>query len=306
MLVIILLLTSMTALNIGSGLVLAKDLRQHPQECKAEPGNPVFQAIFCVFLYFFAAFGISDYAISTIVYTKTGWASIKKLPGTLNTQCLLPVFFTAVAYLLTTDTQLITLLPCMLAQMVGALLGPRLVHKLDERRLNQVLFLGLLLAGGFILANKLGLLQIGGQQLGLHGWRLAIAIPCFFGIGLLKAFGVGAFPPTMLLAFFLGLHPLVAYPLMMGASALSSPLAAGQFIRQGGYCRRLTLLASTFGLLGVGAAVLLVRNLNISLLQWVVAFVVLLAAADLFYSSWLLPYRQKTQPDHQCSKRSSR
>ncbi|MEG1661031.1 MAG: hypothetical protein RR332_00820, partial [Clostridiales bacterium] len=285
MTIMIVLISTMVLLNLGSGYILVKDLLSHLAEIKAEPGNPKLQALNAIFQYFFSTLGISDYAISTILYTKTGWVSPRKLPGTLNTQCMLPVFITGIAYMIHTKVELITIVPCLVAQMAGALIGPRFAIKINIRSLKKLLSCSLFLAGGFILATLLGWLNIGGDALGFHGYQLAIAIPCFFLFGFVKAFGVGCFPLTMLLVFFLGLHPLVAYPLMMGAGALSSPIVASQFIFYDSYARRLTLFTSTLGLIGVFSAVSLIHHLDITLLQWLIAFVVIFAAVDMFRSA---------------------
>jgi uncharacterized membrane protein YfcA len=54
-----------------------------------------------------------------------------------------------------------------------------------------------------------------------------------------------------------------------------------EFIRFGQYGRKITLFTSTFGIIGVLVAVYVVKSLNVSMLQWVIAAVVLYAGLDI-------------------------
>lgn len=74
------------------------DVLQHKEELKEEPGNPVAMAIVSFFMFFLSTFGISDFAIGSSLYPKAKWVSDKKLPGTLNTECVIPVAVMALAY----------------------------------------------------------------------------------------------------------------------------------------------------------------------------------------------------------------
>jgi len=271
----------------------------HWPETLREPGRLPWQALNSTIIYFLSAFGISDFAICTALYHKTGWAGPRKLPGTLNTQCAMPVLIYGISYLTGVEVDLITLLPCMAALTLGAYLSPRLAVRLPVRRIRQILVAGLLFAGSFILAGKLQLLPLSGGETGLSGIKLFIAPVCFFAIGALKAMGIGSYPLTMSVAFFLGLHPLVSYPIMMGGGALAAPVMMLRFVRMDAYMRRLTLLASTFGLAGAAVAVFVVKSLDISLLQWLVVAVVYYASADM-----LLQLRREARAERQAAEKS--
>ncbi len=54
------------------------------------------------------------------------------------------------------------------------------------------------------------------------------------------------------------------------------PVGGMEFVRLGQYARKITLFSSIFGILGVLAAVFIVKSLDTSMLQWVVAAVILL------------------------------
>ena len=85
----------------------------------------------------------------------------------------------------------------------------------------------------------------------------------------------------MATVYALGLNPGVAFPIMMGACTFSVPVGSMQFIKFDRYSRKMTLLTSTIGLIGVLIAVYIVKSLNVSMLQWVVAAVILYAAISM-------------------------
>src|SRR5690554_6725807 len=72
-------------------------------EAKKEPGNPIAMAISTFTMFLLSTFGISDFAIGTVLYSKLKWANAKILPGTLNTQCVIPVAVMALAYISSID-----------------------------------------------------------------------------------------------------------------------------------------------------------------------------------------------------------
>ena len=269
-------------LHIFSTTVLARDLRAHWPALLHEPGRLYVQAPVSFVLNFLSGLGVSDFAICTALYYKTGWAEPRKLPGTLNTQSALPVLIFAIAYVTTKGwVDVRTLLPLLVADVLGAYLSPKLTMGLPVRRIRQILAYGLLFAGCAILANKLHLLQLGGQAMSLHGFKLAAGMICYFLIGVLKAMGIASYPLSMTATFFLGLHPLVSYPLMMGGGALAAPLVLVRYIKLDGYMRKLTLLGSTVGVVGGFIAVFIVKSLNIDFLHWLVVAVVFYAATDM-------------------------
>src|SRR3990167_4731053 len=67
------------------------DLIQHREELRDDKGNKLLLAFSSAIIFFFSSFGICDFAVSTIFYRLKKLVSDKKLPGTLNTQCVIPV-----------------------------------------------------------------------------------------------------------------------------------------------------------------------------------------------------------------------
>ena len=82
----------------------------------------------------------------------------------------------------------------------------------------------------------------------------------------------------MATVYAMGLNPIVAFPVMMGACTFSVPVGSMQFVKFDSYSRKITLFASTFGVIGVFVAAYIVKSLDVSALQWLVVIVVLYSA----------------------------
>lgn len=135
----------------------------------------------------------------------------------------------------------------------------------------------------FILAGKFNLVPSGGDAVGLTGSKLIIAVVLLFIYGALNNVGIGSYAPTMATIYALGVNPAVAFPIMMGACTFSVPMGAMEFVRLGQYGRKITFFSSVFGIIGVLAAVFIVKSLNLSMIQWVVAAVVLYSGGSMLY-----------------------
>jgi len=277
MTMIALILTLIVIVNGIYAIRLLCDLIKHKYELKEERGHNLLLAISSPIIFFFSSFGISDFAISTILYRMKKLVSDKKLPGTLNTQCVIPVAVMALAFISVIKVDTVTLVVCIIAQIIGAYIGPRFVVKLSANTIRKFISVGLIIATLFILASKFNLIPSGGTAVGLSGTKLMIAAMCLFLFGALNNIGIGSYPLTMVTIYALGMNPAIAFPIMMGACAFSVPIGSMEFIKYGQYSRKITLFTSTFGALGVLVGVYLVKELNVSMLQWVIA-------AILFYN----------------------
>lgn len=263
-------------------LVTIRDMVAHREEIRNAPGRLPLQLLNSFVIYFLAAFGISDFALCTVIYSKTGWSTTRDLPGTLNTQGLVALMIMSLTYITSIEIALPTLLLFFCTQTIGSYLGPRASMRLRLSTLKYAMSAGLLMAGLFILASKLGWIAGVGTATALHGWKLAALGLLGLALGVFKAMGIGSYPLTMAFVYISGLSPLVTYPLMMGASALSNPVAVLQFVKLGTYSRRIALCSFTAGAAGALIAVSAVKNMNVASLQWVVLLVVLFASFDMF------------------------
>lgn len=263
-----------------------KDLIRNKQAMKKEPGSNLFLAISSSIIFFFSTFGISDFAISTILYRKKKLVEDTKLPGTLNTQCVIPVAVMALAFISVIKVEMTTLVVCIVAQIIGAYIGPRFVVKLSATVIRRFIGTGLVVATVLILAGKFNLIPSGGTATGLTGGKLIFAAICLFIFGALNNIGIGSYALTMVTIYGLGMNPAVAFPIMMGAATFSVPIGSMEFIKFGQYGRKITLFTSTFGLIGVLIGVYLVKGLDVSMLQWVVAAILLYSGVSMLVNEY--------------------
>ncbi|RCW16252.1 hypothetical protein CAC02_09550 [Streptococcus gallolyticus] len=269
------LLILVILVNAYFGYVLIKDLLSHRKETMAEPASSLALSLSSTLIFFFSTIGISDFAISTGLYPKLRWTTVKKLPGTLNTQCTIPVAVMALAYIQNIEVGILTLAVCIICQVIGSYFGAKFAIKLPAEKLKGFIGFGMIIAALIIVGGLLGWLPHGGQATALSGGKLILAGLLLFVFGALNNIGIGSYALTMITVYLLGMSPAVSFPIMMGAATFSVPVGSVQFVKSGEYSRKITLFTSTFGVLGVLVAVYFVTSLNVDMLKWIVAGILL-------------------------------
>lgn len=272
------ILALVVIVNGAFAIRFISDVIRHKSEIMKEPGNPVAMTISSFFMFLLSTFGISDFAIGASLYPKLKWVSDKKLPGTLNTECVIPVAVMAIAYISSINVGLATLVIAIVTQVIGAYLGPRFVVKLPAITIKKFISAGLIIAAVLILAGKFGIYPSGGEATSLSGSKLILLGLLSFVYGALNNIGIGSYALTMATVYALGLNPGVAFPIMMGACTFSVPVGSMQFIKFNSYSRKITLFTSIFGTVGVLIAAFVVKSLDVSALQWLVVIVLIYSA----------------------------
>ncbi|MBJ8325633.1 hypothetical protein [Streptococcus pacificus] len=256
-------------------VLLVRDLLKNRKKIMTEEAPTGILPISSALIFFGSTFGVSDFATSTALYSKLNWTSIKKLPGTLNTQCTIPLAIMALAYIQSIEVGLITLATCIISQVVGSYFGAKYATKLPAAKIKYYIGIGMIIAAMIILGGRFGILPSGGTATSLLGIRLFIAAIALFIFGALNNIGIGSYALTMITVYLLGLNPAVSFPIMMGAATFSVPIGSIQFVKSGQYSRKITLFTSTFGVFGVLVAVFIVKSLNLDLIQWLVAAILI-------------------------------
>lgn len=218
-----------------------------------------------------------------MVYRLKKLVSDKNLPGTLNTQCVIPVAVMALAFMSVIKVDLGTLTICIIAQVLGSYLGPDLIAKFSATTIRWIVGVGLLLTASFILASQLSLIAAGGIANELDGWKLIFAAVFMFIFGVLNNIGIGSYQLAIATLYSLGMSPASAFPIMMGASALSTPISSLKIIKYGQYNREITLFASVFGIIGVLAGVFLIKTLDVSQLKYIIIVVLFYTGVNMIY-----------------------
>jgi len=165
------------------------------------------------------------------------------------------------------------------------LLGAGVVAKMSRKRIQRGMGAGLLIVAIVILAGLLHLLPLGGEALGLTGWKLATIIVMSLVFGALQTIGVGFYAPCMAMVYALGMHPATAFPIMMTATAMLMAAGGARFVKENAYDRKAAVALSIAGVIGVFLAAWVVKSLPLEVLKRVVFVVVLYTSVSMFISS---------------------
>jgi uncharacterized membrane protein YfcA len=234
---------------------------------------------------FFDTLGIGSFAPTTAIYKLRRMVPDELIPGTLNvghtasagTEAL--IFVGAIAV---EPTLLITMI---LSATVGAWLGADVVARLSRRAIQIIMGIALLIAGCVFAAVNLHALPGGGTAMSLGGWRFGLAVGINFVLGALMSAGIGLYAPCMITLALLGMHPIAAFPIMMGACALLQPVASLRFFQTGAFAWGPSLGLTLGGIIGVLVAAFIVKSLDVVYLRWLVIVVVAYAAYAMLRSA---------------------
>ncbi|KXI23172.1 sulfite exporter TauE/SafE family protein [Photobacterium sanguinicancri] len=230
--------------------------------------------------------GVGSFAIKTAGYKQFKLIDDKLLPGTLNCQAVLATVAQSLIFLTAVQVDSITLVSLVVAACLGATIGARIVSNWDRQVIRLVMGCALMVVATLMLAGQLKLFPLGGLELGLSGWKLAIAIAGNFLFGALMTVGIGLYAPCMTMIYLLGMHPLAAFPIMMCSCAFLTFFSAGSFLRMDRVNSRAAVAVAISGPIAVIIAAYLVKSLDLHLLAWLVIGVVLYTSVTMF-RSWL-------------------
>lgn len=234
---------------------------------------------------FFDTLGIGSYAPTTAIYKLRRIVPDELIPGTLTvghgaasvTEAL--IFVTAIVV----DP---LLLACAIGSSVaGAWLGAGVVARLPRRSIQAIMGAALLIAGVIFVCMNLGALPGGGTAMSLGGWRFGLAVGINFVLGSLMSVGIGLYAPCMVALALLGMHPLAAFPIMMGSCALLQPIASLRFFQTGRFAWGPALGLAFGGVIGVLIAAFIVKSLPLTALRWLVTVVIAYAAFAMLRSA---------------------
>jgi uncharacterized membrane protein YfcA len=234
---------------------------------------------------FFDTLGIGSFAPTTAIYKLRRIVPDELIPGTLNvghTPSAIAetlIFVTAIVV----DPVLLVTMVCSAA--VGAWLGAGVVARLPRRAIQITMGVALLIAGTVFTAVNLGALPGGGTAMSLGGWKFGLAVGINFVLGALMSAGIGLYAPCMITLALLGMHPLAAFPIMMGACALLQPVASLRFFQSGKFAWGPSLGLSFGGVVGVFVAAYIVKSLPVDKLRWLVIIVIAYAAFAMLRSA---------------------
>ena len=240
---------------------------------------------------FFDTLGIGSFAPTTAILKAFRMTSDDRIPGTLIVGYALPSMFGAFLLLGLIEVSPSLLAACIVAAVLGATFGARIVAKAPVRAIRIGMGVALCVAGLFYAARNLDLFPPGGSALGLDGAAFVAAVAGHFAFGALMTIGVGFFAPSLILLTLLGMDTRAVFPIMMASSAFLMPAAGFSFIAAGRLDPKLCAAFALGGLPGVVVAAFVVKEIPLEALRWLVAFVVLVAGAMMLASAASDPAR---------------
>jgi uncharacterized membrane protein YfcA len=265
---------------IATWIVAAKRRRLHG---RPSPSDVAIGFVTC----FLDTLGIGSYAQITALFKLRGDPPDELIPGTLNVGNSLPVFFSTCLFVIAVTVDPV-LLACMVASAgAGAWLGAGVVSRMPRRSIQLFMGSALLIAACFFAMTNLGVLPPAGTSMGLAGWRFAVAVAANFVLGALMCVGIGNYAPSMVLLALLGMHPIAAYPIMIGSDGILIPVASLGFFKSGRFAHRAALGLTAGGVVGTLCAFPLVNAISthIALMRWLVMIVIIYAAVSMLRSA---------------------
>ncbi len=244
--------------------------------------HKVLYGLMGFFLNILDTLGVGSNATQAAFFKFTKLSPDDELPGNGNVIFAIPVAVEFLLFLDIVEVEPVTLITMIVASVLGAVVGARIVSKLPINAIRGVLavtlpFVAIILV---IKINGIGPFGIMGDATGLTGTKLVIGILVNFVLGALMTCGVGLYAPCMALCALLGMNLTVAFPIMMGSCAFLMPPASMEFIKNGRYNRGAAVIASITGVLGVFVAYYIVKSMPITALTYIVALVLIYMSAS--------------------------
>jgi uncharacterized membrane protein YfcA len=176
----------------------------------------------------------------------------------------------------------VLLVGCVIALLMGGLLGAPLVARTRVWIVQLVVGIALVLAATAYVMTNLHLFPGGGTESSLPLTLMIAAIAGNFLFGILLNYGVGNFAPSLVMFSLMGMDPRLAFPIMAGGAAITGAGASVRHIQIGQIDLRIVLGLAIGGIPAVLVAALIVKTMPIETLRWLVIVVVLYAAAVMF------------------------
>jgi uncharacterized membrane protein YfcA len=235
---------------------------------------------------FFDTLGIGSYATTTAIFRVKKMVDDRLIPGTLNIGHTLPTIVQTFIYTTIIPVDVVTLFSMIAASILGAWLGAGVVARWPKRNVQIGMGIALLIAAVLMFMTQLNLFPAGGEAIGVHGTKLAIAVAVNFCLGALMTLGIGLYAPCMILVYLLGMNPKAAFPIMMGSCAFLMPVGSIRFIREGSFDRRAAVGLLVGGVPAVLLAADIVKSLPLYAVRWLVIAVVVYTSLSMLWSAF--------------------
>ena len=224
---------------------------------------------------FLDTLGIGSYAQTTAMFKAGKLVKDEWIPGTLNIGHTPPTIVQAFIFIGAVAVDPTTLVLMIASAVVGAVWGARYVARWPRRKIQVGMGIALVIGSLLFVGKALGMIKSAGDQIGVTGAMLAIAVIGNLFLGALMTIGVGLYAPCLLMIAALGMSERSAFPIMMGSCAFLMTGATKPFVDAGSFSFKAGLGLAIGGVPAALIAGLVVKTIPLTALLWLVAAVVL-------------------------------
>jgi uncharacterized membrane protein YfcA len=181
----------------------------------------------------------------------------------------------------------VLLVGCVIAVLMGGLLGAPLVARTRVWLIQLVVAIALLIGAAVYALTNLHMMPGGGTASSLPLALTIIAIAANFAFGVLLNFGVGNYAPTLMMFSLMGMDPRLVFPIMAGGAAPTAAGAGARHIAIGQIDLKIAIGMALGGIPAVLIAAFIIKEMDLEVLRWLVFVVVLYAAAVMARAAWI-------------------
>ena len=235
----------------------------------------------------FDTLGIGSFAPTMAWFKFRKLVPDRLIPCTMLVGHTLPTLAQAVIFLVLLGVSVdpVLLVGCIVAVLMGGLLGAPLVARTLVWIVQLVVGCALIVAAILYTLTNLGMMPGGGTAATLPTTLMLTAIVANFLFGVLLNYGVGNYAPTLVLLSLMGMDPRLSFPIMAGGAALAAAGASARHISMGEIDLRIAAGMALGGIPAVLVAAFIVKSMPLETLRWLVIVVVLYAALMMLRSA---------------------
>jgi uncharacterized membrane protein YfcA len=247
---------------------------------------------------FFDTLGIGSFAPTTAWFKFRKLVPDRLIPPTMLVGHGLPTMAQGFIFLALLGVKVdpVLLVGCMIALLMGGLLGAPLVARSRVWVVQLVVAIALLLAAAAYALNNLHMMPGGGTASGLPMALTVAAIVANFVFGVLLNFGVGNYAPSLVMFSLMGMDPRLCFPIMAAGASLTVAGAGARHIAIGDINLKMVIGMTLGGIPAVLVAAFLVKSMPVETLRWLVMIVVLYAAGVMLRAAVMGRAEGKAEP----------
>lgn len=236
---------------------------------------------------FFDTLGIGSFAPTIAWFRLRKLVPDRLIPMTMLAGFILPCLLQGLVFMILLGVRVdpLLILACVMAMIVGGYFSVPLAAKAPIHLIQGIVGSALLLAAFFYSLSNLGLMPGGGVATSLPPAFFAIAVALHLLLGVLLAFGVGNYAPTLAVLSILGLDPRLAFPIMATAAGMAGATAAARSLHLVKLDLRMALGLAIGAIPAVLIAAFIVKEMPLTTLRWLVVVVVTYAGLTLLISA---------------------